>query len=394
MPAPSHPFLLSWLQQLAHGQTGRLPDLIPAAWRSILDSAHRHCLIPLLFQEIERSNPEGMPEEIRQEFRAIASRITAKNLLLASALAGMLRAARERHVACLALRGVALAEELHHDIALRPTGDLDVLVKREQLVEVRRLLTALGWYEVEPHRGFAVDFDYTLEWFSVQDPALIVEPHWSLAYPPFTTRIDMSAVWAHGVARHVVGVESVTLAPEDLLLHLCLHALHHDPHIPLLWLYELDRLMRTTPLDWTLLRRLVHQARLEPLIDAVLRRVRSTFDTPLPKTLLREFSSVSLSPFERRLAGLLTQSPDVRGRERMAVLLSLPGWGQKLRYLVAFLFPSPTFLREQHGASSWWRAAWIYPLRLWIYGWRGATALLRFCVQPLRPSAASCRARS
>src|SRR5574337_904267 len=118
--------------------------------------------------------------------------------------------------------------------------------------EVTAILKGLEFGELDHRFGFAQTFSYTLEFFKDQRGRVIVEPHWSIAYPPFVDRVEMDAVWKRCVWGRVVGVDTWLLGRADLLLHLCLHAIHQGKSAPLLWFYEIDRLLRheLTVLDW------------------------------------------------------------------------------------------------------------------------------------------------
>ncbi len=78
------------------------------------------------------------------------------------------------------------------------------------------------------------------------------------------------------------------LGQEDLLLHLCLHLLHKGEQSPLLWYYELDRLIRQqrSLLDWNVF---VHQAQTmgqASLIADVLATLIHHFHSTIPDSIM------------------------------------------------------------------------------------------------------------
>ena len=326
------------------------------------------------------NNGRVPPDETHRELKRASSEIAAKNLLLSSELVEILKGFHQRSISCISLRGITLGELLYGNITMRPTGDIDLLIRQEGLSEVRGLLCDLGFYEVEARPGFARDFYYTLTFFKERHMTVIVEPHWTIAYPPFLDRIKMEAVWDRSVVGEIASVETRLLGPEDLMIHLCLHILHHDDSAPFLWFYELDRLIRSEPFhpDWALFLSLVHEARLEPLIYVVLNRVRAVFKTPIPGMILEGLAGVPSTPFEARLFHLLTAAPNVKGREKIAMLLSLKGLRTRIRYAVSFLFPSSHFIRAQYGVSSRWQVGLTYFKRLCYLTWEGLKTVTRF----------------
>jgi hypothetical protein len=232
-------------------------------------------------------------------------------------------------------------------------GDIDLLVRHEDLPEVATIFRGLGFREMDRRPGFAQAFYYTLEFFRDRHGWIIVEPHWSLAYPPFTRQVDMEEVWRRCERGRVVGVESWVLGREELLLHLCLHLTHHDGTAPLLWFYELDRLLRekAEALDWSRVVSLAGKAKLGFLLLEALQAVKLLFATPIPDRVLDQLLLESQGAAEGRLTRLLSGAPGVDGKESLAVLLTLKGLRAKLGYALALLFPSPQFMVTHYGLS-------------------------------------------
>lgn len=297
----------------------------------------------------------------------------ARNLVLAHEMKAVLRAANASGVACAPLRGVALSEQLYGDCLRRPTGDIDVLVRRDQLPAARRLFSGLGYHEVEPRAGFSDAFEYTLEYFKDGPIDLIAEPHVTIAYPPFAHRMDMDGVWRRSTPATILGVPTQALSTEDLLIHLCLHWLHHQKDAPPMWLGEIDALIRSQPIQWMLVSDIAGPAGVEPLVRRALDEVAGAFGTPVPEALLRSRMTSS----QQIIVNLLTDDSHLRGRERLALLMSLPDLSAKARYAAAFLFPSAHFIREQYGVSTWRQIGWTYVRRTAGLIWDGSIGLIR-----------------
>jgi len=58
--------------------------------------------------------------------------------------------------------------------------------------------------------------------YSPPDGGVGVEIHWNIQPPAFS--VDVDGLWERALPVTVAGVEVLVLSPEDLLLHLCLHA--------------------------------------------------------------------------------------------------------------------------------------------------------------------------
>lgn len=378
-PPPVHPFLMGLLRGSDPGTLGPLaPD--EGDWEKIIRDAAAQGFTPLLYRWLKQSGlGRRLPTELADWLEAEFYGVAARNLLLSNELAGILRAFENRGITCAPLRGLALAERLYGDVTARPMGDLDLLVRKEDLPEVATILRSLGFRELDRRPGFAPAFYYTLKFFKDRHGWIIVEPHWTLTYPPFVGRVGMDEVWRRCVRGQVVGVESWLLGREELLLHLSLHLMHQDGTAPLLWYYELDRLVRLEGegFDWWRLLSLARQAGLEFLLSQVLTRVVALLATPIPGQVLGQLVRQPSRSLEGRLVRLLAGGALVDGKESLAVFFALKGVRAKLRYAFALLFPSPAFMRVQYGVIRKGALSLAYLQRCCRLGWESAKGLAK-----------------
>lgn len=350
-------------------------------WDETLAEATREGLTPWLYRSLRKALPNGelprgLAEWLERQFFGVA----ARNMMLAGELAGILRAFEKRGVRCAPLRGLALAERLYGDSAVRPMGDIDLLIRKDDLSQVAAVLHDLGYRDVDRRPGFARAFSYTLELYTDRHGGLVVEPHWTIAYPPFTDQVDMERVWARCGRGRVAGVETWLLGREALLLHLCLHIAHKDGAAPLLWLHELDRLLRRegTDIDWTEFLTLAGRGTLGALTAGVLREVQALFATPIPEEVLARLTQPSRS-LDGRVLRLLSRSCTADGKESLAVFLTLEGFYAKLRYALALLFPSSEFMILHYGLHRRGQLGLAYARRVCRFSWeamKGVAALL------------------
>jgi hypothetical protein len=291
-------------------------------------------------------------------------------MVLRSELTAILRACRDQGLDCVPLRGLALAEKLYGANALRPTGDIDLLVRRQNLPVITDLLTGLGYAGMEHRPGFAGSFSYTLEFVKDRHGWIVVEPHWTLAYPPFTDALDMEKVWSRCRRGSVTGVDAWLLSDEDLLVHLCFHILHHGNSTPLLWWKELDLLIRQTgtSLDWDTITENAEQSGQSFLVSEVLQRLRGQFHTPIPQPAL---TGLAAGGSRTRLTNLLAHAPTVNGREEFAQFMSLPGFRERFRYALGLLFPSPAYMVRRYGLTRRTQLGLSYVTRLTSVCWDG-----------------------
>jgi len=117
-------------------------DLTASESEAVLEHASAHGLTFLLH------GLPGLPASVQERVHQECLGITARNLALAGELRKLLRTFRDQRIPCLPLRGLALAERLYGDIPPRPMGDIDLLVRKEDVHRVQALFEALGFSEM------------------------------------------------------------------------------------------------------------------------------------------------------------------------------------------------------------------------------------------------------
>jgi hypothetical protein len=149
-------------------------------------------------------------------------------------------------------KGLALAETLYGDAALRQSGDIDLLIHPPDLKRVREAVADLGY---TPHQTLSVDQEeaYLRSGYecAFDGPAgkNLLEVQWAIQPRFYAVDLSMDDLFHRAVTVTVVGAEIKTLSPEDSFLVLALHAAKHAWG-KLIWLCDLARLGQLPALDW------------------------------------------------------------------------------------------------------------------------------------------------
>jgi len=179
----------------------------------LLEEASRHSVLPLVAR--------------RLKLRAPLEKTAMQNVLRHRDFAVVAKALRERGVEVLALKGIHLASVVYRDLAVRPMRDLDLLVRAEDLQRAGEALESIGY---APSRSYTTTggatpyaVNHHLPQFT-KSGATLVEIHWHIIPPSFDQRIDIREMWERSQTIRIAGEDVRVFAPEDLLLHLAVHA--------------------------------------------------------------------------------------------------------------------------------------------------------------------------
>jgi Uncharacterised nucleotidyltransferase len=362
-----HPFLKALLTE-SSADTDQ-PTVPLSSWKSIVDEATTQRIAPLLLHRLNqptylRQIPSHVPADLKQ----LVIQHAAWNLMLTTELRSILAACEQRKIRCIPIRGPVFATQLYGDCAIRQMDDLDVLVHYEDLSAVKDIFQQLGYIRHEHRDGFHEVFSYSLE-FVHPAHGFIVEPHWTLAYPPFVDLAAMQPVWRRIGKQRWMEIDTWTLSHEDLLLHLCLHLHHKGRHAPLLWWYELAAVIRRygPALDWNTV---IEQAQLMQQTDVVadvLTLLTKTFESAIPSSVFSHLEAQSQHaplPQSSILRSQILAQSSLYGREEFLLLWSIQGFQRKLRYGLALLFPSPHYMIRRYGTSTLVDLTGFYVTRL------------------------------
>jgi hypothetical protein len=221
--APADPMaalltLLRTRDGLAHDP----PSLDEAGWRALAHAAVAHGVAPVVHARLE-ANPPGPPADAALRLlNAQRVRTRLASLRLRAHLAEALQALHARGLPAIVLKGAYLCEHVYPEPSLRPMGDADLLVPRAELGRAARVLRGLGWRGPDPSSAVARPGEHELPAF--ERGGASIELHWSIEDDGAPFRIDEEGLWSRAVGVRVAGAQALALAPEDLLLHLCMHA--------------------------------------------------------------------------------------------------------------------------------------------------------------------------
>ncbi|MFQ5804458.1 MAG: nucleotidyltransferase family protein, partial [Candidatus Methylomirabilales bacterium] len=142
--APVHPLLPALL---TNHRDRPLSDLSEVEWETILEQASAHGMMFWL------QGFSGIPASVQERVHQECLNLTARNLALAGELRTLFRAFRDEGIRCVPLRGLALAERLYGGVPPRPMGDIDLLVRKEDLPRIQALFRGLGFSEMDRRPG-------------------------------------------------------------------------------------------------------------------------------------------------------------------------------------------------------------------------------------------------
>lgn len=261
----------------------------PLDWPYLLRAANRQGVTPLLYAWLKR-RPDIVPDA------SSASRVHDAywsthfhNRLLLAELTRVRRAAAQTRVDLMALKGASLAADYYPAAALRPLGDLDLLVRPRDLAALGPMFQALAYREVDSPPSYIQGDELDREsreycWVGTSEGLDVLIEYRTVPLDltvgglsdfdrPLTAALRRYAaeVWARAETNRAGDVTDPRLSPEDLLLEVATHLAAKHVDFRLIWLHDLARIVMSAPsFDWDYVAKTTAALRLAAPVGAAL----------------------------------------------------------------------------------------------------------------------------
>ncbi|HAJ27877.1 MAG TPA: hypothetical protein DCG53_11665 [Syntrophus sp. (in: bacteria)] len=157
-----------------------------------------------------------------------------KNMECSATATIVFRLLQKAGIPFIVLKGIALSEHVYPHFAMRTTSDLDILIRKDDLLRADLVLTQAGYqaWDSTPQQALLNPPGYlaSLEYHKPGISFAYAHLHWHLVNTStpataFIKKVDMERVWEKSVIAKVAATEVRLLCPEHLIIYLCEHAL-------------------------------------------------------------------------------------------------------------------------------------------------------------------------
>lgn len=223
-------------------------------WDAFISLAASHGLLALCAHHLLRSDLP-IREDVRDLLIDWRRRISIEGLHLASVIIRLVARMDAAGIVCIPYKGPVLAAQVYGDLALRHSGDVDLLVRDADFDRAEAVLLDAGFRRARrttPAQRRLLRRS-THEFTFVASGRPPVELHWRLVQRQFAPLVRHDALWDE-LATVPLGPQAVaTLTDVDLFIALCLHAAKHAWR-KLEWIATLGVLLDADRIDWDRLR--------------------------------------------------------------------------------------------------------------------------------------------
>ena len=253
-------------------------------WEYLFLLARRHSIVPLLYLQLDRHAADLIPSDTLSQLKKHYLENAARNTVLTAEVCRLITRLADAGIDTIPYKGPVLAVFAYCNLALRRFVDLDVIVRKSDVLKAREILLEEGY---TPSKSLSLTQQELLlrtqhnMQFSRDNHRLIIELHWEVAPHLFASPVNSDQLWDNLVSIDLNGTEVKTLAADDLLFSLCVHGSRHLWE-RLGWICDIAELLARHSFDWPTLLKRAMQADSDRMFLLGLYLAQRLLDAPLP----------------------------------------------------------------------------------------------------------------
>jgi hypothetical protein len=253
-------------------------------WTTMVEKALHHGVAELLCRSLRDLPAAEIPEDLLDAAGTFLENAEARGSVLVAQLFDILDVLAAEGIPALPFKGPALGVLAHGSATIRPSRDIDILVRKSDMDRTVTALGRLGYRlgESLSPRIMAACYESYGQDILFATGRTAVEPHWAFVPSALAVDVDMNDIWSRASPLGIAGRVVHSLSLEDMLLMACLHG-SKEKWWRLLWVADVAALIRRHPaLDWNALMERAERAGIGRMLLLGLALAEDLFSSALP----------------------------------------------------------------------------------------------------------------
>jgi hypothetical protein len=351
---PEHALLLCCARTSAGPRMiERLRDLLRAGidWEYLFRLARRHAVVPIVYVQLDKHGSDLIPPDALHKLKQHYQENAARNILLTAELCRLITLFAASEIEAIPYKGPLLSLFAYGDLTSRRFVDLDIMVRKVDVLRAQELLVAEGY---EPAGALTLNqqqlllrTQHNLQ-FKRNQGREIVELHWEVASHLFASSVQADQLWQNLISVELNDIVVKTLSTDDLLFSLCVHGSRHLWE-RLAWISDVAELVARQTINWQVLLERAARTDCERMVLLGLYLAHSLLGATLPAEVQRCCASdkrllALAADVTRRLLSGSDQIPATSSQIFRYNFGVRKSWSARARYFVYMLRPTESDL--------------------------------------------------
>jgi len=256
-------------------------------WDLVFDFALQQRVWLLVYQNINSLISHNVPERITKKFKESYIVNVARNIRLTNSLLNIVDLFSAKDIEILPFKGPVLAKTVYNSIYLRFFVDLDVLIRKENIIAAWRILQNAGFQAVlNLSDTQKIKYSETEDHMAFSKGSICIELHWEITGIYLSKPLQFEHLANNLNKFYIDDKEVLNLSSEVLLLYLCIHG-SKDVWKNLEQICSISELIRKNKiLNWNLINQLSKEWECRYMLLLGLSLSQNIFNVPLPTFIL------------------------------------------------------------------------------------------------------------
>lgn len=281
------------------------PNLQHVDWSRFAHLLTHNRMAVLATPILERVNA-SIPQEARKLITEQTEKYERSAFKLGQSLVFYLQSAQTKNIETIVLKGLWLCEKIYGNSAMRPGGDIDILVHKDKVDACLALLEEQGigqfWHNLMHDDYFTRHHLHQQR--CTRDLNIWFEIHWAFDHPYTLLTVNYESIFARARSSTLLGAPIQEMALPDLLLSLAIHLVKHAVYLPSLvnredlpriiladgmLMYYLDVaeiIKGHSGIDWQFTVQLAREWGAVDILGSVLQVCKQYFSAPVPDEVI------------------------------------------------------------------------------------------------------------
>jgi len=330
-------------------------------WDCFLKKARENGVSAVVYSKLNEIKKDctHIPSFILKKLKKVYYLNATKNSLIYEELGKVLKIFSNAGLQVIVLKGAVLAEKIYGNLALRPMTDVDLLVKKEDLIFLDEQMKILGYRpsdisvkDIDFSSGYLTTIDYRS--LSPNSPSFHVHWHFvnsSIPNESYIKSIKIEDIWRDAEKTNIADVETMVMAPHHLLIHLSEHALRVTHSLSKISFFcDIGEVVNSYQerLDWDRLLKESLKFNLNRMVYISLYFASRFLETKIPENVLLKLRPERFSLGEKIFMNSISKNKRFPGFSYLVHLSMNNGLYKKMKFLGKTLFPPPQIMAQKN----------------------------------------------
>jgi hypothetical protein len=263
----------------------------------------------------------------------------ARNILLLEELEKILKKFNEENIEVILLKGCSLLGRIYSDLSQREMEDIDFLVRGEDMPQIKKILSGLGYRQLP-----AGDWEF-VKIYSEHFPPIMLDLQEKIWYIK-----GIKKIWEEALTVEIGQVKTKVLSPEEEIIFLTAHRIVHRGQLDKICLQDIEKVIShyQDKISWEKMVGKIGNYGLSAPVYLIFSKIES-IPSWVKKAIKPKSVLGGLFPW---LLKLFSYSQENENIGHFLRPLTFPTLFGKIKFLFSFFFPGKDFLIRRYGIKN------------------------------------------